>query len=85
MMASRQKPSRSPVGASPEVTGVRSRMTSSFLFQLSAGDRELDVVMLDHPYSRPWSAHPDASHAKPARTLFVPRTLRLKPERHHVM
>ncbi|XP_072027565.1 uncharacterized protein [Amphiura filiformis] len=84
-MASRQKPGRSPVGSSPEAVGVRSRMTSSFLFQLSAGDRELDVVMLDHSYSRPWCAHPDASHAKPARTLFVPRTLRLKPERQHVI
>ena len=84
-----QKPTRSPstggTNSSPEGSNVRSRMTSSFLFQLSAGDRELDVVMLDHSYSRSWSTHPDASHAKPARTLFVPRTLRLKPERQHVM
>ncbi|XP_033126456.1 KAT8 regulatory NSL complex subunit 3-like [Anneissia japonica] len=59
----------------------RPHVSSPFLYQLSAGERELDIVMLDHGYARPWSTHPDASHAKPAKWLFVPRTLRLRNDR----
>ncbi|XP_071948925.1 KAT8 regulatory NSL complex subunit 3-like [Antedon mediterranea] len=59
----------------------RPSVASPFLYQLSAGERELDIVMLDHGYARPWSTHPDASHAKPAKCLFVPRTLRLRTDR----
>ncbi|CAH1782725.1 unnamed protein product [Owenia fusiformis] len=45
--------------------------SKSFLSHLSQPEQEIDIIMLDHCYARPWSAHPDASNAKPVKTLFM--------------
>ena len=49
------------------------RGRSSFLQQLSrrSYEQDTDFVVLDHSYAKPWSAHPDASNAKPVRLLFM--------------
>ncbi len=44
-------------------------MNSPFI--IAGGEQELDVVAIDHCYAKPWSAHPDASNAKPIRLLFM--------------
>ncbi|KAK3610444.1 hypothetical protein CHS0354_016623 [Potamilus streckersoni] len=31
----------------------------------------MDIIGLDHCYSKPWSAHPDASNARPLKTIFM--------------
>ncbi|XP_030841257.1 KAT8 regulatory NSL complex subunit 3 [Strongylocentrotus purpuratus] len=65
--------------------GLRSRLSCSFLAQLCGDYQESDLVCLDHSYSRAWNAHPNASHAKPARMLFVPKTLRLQPSKRNIV
>lgn len=42
-----------------------------FAAQLSTPQQEAEIVWLDHGYAKPWSAHPDASNAKPVRLLFI--------------
>ncbi|KAL8566033.1 hypothetical protein ACOMHN_062762 [Nucella lapillus] len=63
-----------------------SASSASFLSQLGMvaggmglGEQEMDVIMLDHCYSKPWSAHPDASSARPLRMLFMPKQTRPSP------
>nr|XP_054766678.1 KAT8 regulatory NSL complex subunit 3-like [Lytechinus pictus] len=65
--------------------GLRSRLSCSFLAQLWGDYQESDLVNLDHSYSKAWNCHPNASHAKPARMLFVPKTLRLHPSKRNIV
>ncbi|ELU09847.1 hypothetical protein CAPTEDRAFT_172948 [Capitella teleta] len=34
-------------------------------------EQNTEIITLDHCYSKPWNTHPDASNAKPVRTLFM--------------
>ena len=36
-------------------------------------EREVSIMLLDHCYTKPWSAHPHASNARPAKFLFMDR------------
>ena len=44
--------------------------------------RAFDFVCMDHCYSKPWSAHPDASNARPLRLLFMQKPQRPKDVEH---
>lgn len=33
----------------------------------------VEIILTDHAYTKPWSAHPEASKAKPMKTLFLPK------------
>lgn len=79
-----KSPARMSESSTPD-HGLRSRLSCSFLAQLCGDYQESDLVCLDHSYSRAWNAHPNASHAKPARMLFVPKTLRLQPSKRNIV
>ena len=67
-----------------EAVVTRPKVSTSFLYQISGQEQELDLVLLDHSYSKPWSAHPDASNAKPIKTLFMAKFPRgVASEQHY--
>ena len=54
-----------------EYQSHRHKLTTAYLYHLAGQVQDLDFVALDHCYAKPWSAHPDASNAKPLRMLFM--------------
>jgi hypothetical protein len=34
-------------------------------------EQELNVVLMDHSYAKPWNWRPENTYAKPTKTLFV--------------
>ncbi|KAK3734427.1 hypothetical protein QZH41_019759 [Actinostola sp. cb2023] len=34
----------------------------------------VEIILTDHAYTKPWSAHPEASKARPMKTLFMAKT-----------
>ncbi|GLV31125.1 Reduction in Cnn dots 1 [Carabus blaptoides fortunei] len=46
----------------------------------TTGEKELDPILMDHCYSRPWNWRPETSYIRPTKTLFVPKNnLRVNP------
>ena len=43
----------------------------TFIVVQGINNEDSTLVVLDHSYSKPWSAHPDASNARPAKLLFL--------------
>ncbi|XP_066972870.1 KAT8 regulatory NSL complex subunit 3 isoform X4 [Macrobrachium rosenbergii] len=49
---------------------------TSMLRLASGQESESDIVMLDHPYARPWNWRPELSQARPRKMLFMSKTPR---------
>lgn len=43
----------------------------SYLRRLSGQEKDLNVVELDHNYSKPWNRHPESIRARPSKFLFM--------------
>ena len=54
----------------PEDGQPQRRLGSAF-HRFPGREFQLDFVMMDHSYSKPWSAHPDASNAYPIKLLYM--------------
>lgn len=42
-------------------------------------ERETWTVSTDHCYARPWNWRPESSFLKPSKSLFMPKTIGIKP------
>ncbi|XP_050732045.1 KAT8 regulatory NSL complex subunit 3-like isoform X5 [Eriocheir sinensis] len=55
------------------------------VLRLASGqESEPDIVSLDHPYARPYNWRPEASHARPRKSLFMSKTGRHQ-HHHHLL
>lgn len=56
---------------------MRNKMATFSLFNERGFVRDVqslaEIILLDHSYAKPWSAHPDASKVRPVKTLFLTR------------
>ena len=55
-------------------TGGRRITQNPFYQQMTpqpTPDHETNIVLLDHCYAKPWSAHPHATNARPAKFLYM--------------
>ena len=42
----------------------------------------MEFVGMDHGYSKPWSAHPEATNARPIKTIYMKRPHKAHSQEH---
>jgi hypothetical protein len=57
----------------PHIISQKLLNSSVIIMDMMFSSDRFNMVSMDHSYSKPWSAHPDASNARPIKKLYIPK------------